>query len=119
MARGRSLGIRALDNILRNAIRFTSTRSSVEISCSVLDAQEAQITVRDFGQGISPDQYCTIFEPFVRLPSRGNGQGTGLGLAIAKQAVIAHGGSVCARNADTGGLSITIQLPLALPINPS
>ena len=110
---------RALDNILRNAIRFTSTRSSVEISCSVLDAQEAQITVRDFGQGISPDQYCTIFEPFVRLPSRGNGQGTGLGLAIAKQAVIAHGGSVCARNADTGGLSITIQLPLALPINPS
>ena len=110
---------RALDNILRNAIRFTSTRSSVEISCSVLDAQEAQITVRDFGQGISPDQYCTIFEPFVRLPSRGNGQGTGLGLAIAKQAVIAHGGSVCARNAETGGLSITIQLPLALPINPS
>jgi two-component system sensor histidine kinase CpxA len=109
---------RALDNILRNAIRFTSARSSVEISCSVLDAQEAQITVRDFGQGISPDQYRAIFEPFVRLPSRGNGQGTGLGLAIARQAVIAHGGSVCARNAETGGLCITIQLPLALPINP-
>ena len=110
---------RALDNILRNAIRFTSARSSVEISCSVLGTQEAQITVRDFGQGISTDQYCAIFEPFVRLPSRGNGQGTGLGLAIARQAVIAHGGSVCARNADTGGLYITIQLPVALPINPS
>jgi two-component system sensor histidine kinase CpxA len=110
---------RALDNILRNAIRFTSARSSVEIRCTVLCAQEAQITVRDFGQGISPEQYSAIFEPFVRLPSRGNGHGTGLGLAIAKQAVIAHGGSICARNADTGGLSIMVQLPVAPPLNRS
>jgi len=104
---------RALDNILRNAIRFTVTGSSAEIRCSVRNANEAQITVRDFGEGIPPEQFGAIFEPFVRLPSRGNGSGTGLGLAIAKQAVIAHGGSIYASNADTGGLSITIQLPVA------
>ena len=110
---------RALDNILRNAIRFTAIRSSVEISCSARNANEAHITVRDFGEGIPPEQFGAIFEPFVRLPSRGNGSGTGLGLAIAKQAVIAHGGSVCASNADTGGLSITIQLPVAPDVNRS
>jgi len=110
---------RALDNILRNAIRFTAARSSVEIKCSVYGASEARITVRDFGQGVSPDQFGAIFEPFVRLPSQGNGTGTGLGLAIARQAVLAHGGSVYASNVDTGGLSITIQLPIASPADQS
>ena len=110
---------RALDNILRNAIRFTATRSSVEIICSILGANEARITVRDFGEGISSDQFDAIFEPFVRLPSRGNGAGTGLGLAIAKQAVLAHGGSVRASNAETGGLAITIHLPVVLPMSQS
>jgi two-component system sensor histidine kinase CpxA len=110
---------RALDNILRNAIRFTAIRSSVEICCSARNASEASITVRDFGEGIPTEQFGAIFEPFVRLPSRGNGSGTGLGLAIAKQAVIAHGGSIYASNAGTGGLSITIQLPVAPSVNRS
>jgi two-component system sensor histidine kinase CpxA len=110
---------RALDNILRNAIRFTAANSSVEIRCSVPNANEANITVRDFGEGVLPEQFGAIFEPFVRLPSRGNGSGAGLGLAIAKQTVISHGGSVYASNADTGGLSITIQLPVAPAVNRS
>jgi len=51
------------------------------------------------------------------MASRGYSSGTGLGLAIAKQTVIADGGTVFLRNADTGGFSITIQLQVAPPTN--
>ena len=62
-----------------------------------------------------PSQSLTeLFTPFYRvnLARDRNTGGTGLGLAIAKQAIIAHQGNIFAKNNETKGLSVTIQLPL-------
>lgn len=57
---------------------------------------------------------CEIFPPFTRAPSKGEPDGAraALGLAIAQRAVVAHGGSITARNAPDGGLVMEIELPL-------
>jgi two-component system sensor histidine kinase CpxA len=74
----------------------------------------AELTVRDFGPGVPEAELEHIFEPFYRVSEareRVSG-GAGLGLSIAERTVKLHGGSISAEN-DTGGLSVTILLPLA------
>ena len=100
---------RALDNILRNAIRFTPEGGRVEVD--VLSHPDAivVIQVRDSGVGVQGDKLDAIFEPFVRASS--DRSGAGLGLAIAKQAVHANRGTIRALNREEGGLLIEITLP--------
>jgi two-component system sensor histidine kinase CpxA len=72
------------------------------------------ITVRDHGAGVPEQALAEIFRPFYRVDDardRGAG-GVGLGLAIAERAVRLHGGSVEAANVATGGLVVTIVLPI-------
>jgi two-component system sensor histidine kinase CpxA len=93
----RELLKRALDNVLRNAIRFTPEGSCVEVE--VLgnpDADLILIQVRDGGMGVQDDKLAAIFEPFVRGSS--DRSGAGLGLAIAKRAILANRGTIKARN---------------------
>ncbi len=104
----------AVENVVRNAIRYTPPGTSVDIS---LDATptHARIVVRDHGPGVPPDDLERIFLPFHRVGAsrdRDSG-GTGLGLSIAARAAKVHGGSVHAVNAADGGLQVTISLPLA------
>ncbi len=102
---------RAIDNILRNAIRHTREHTEVEI---VLRAKsdEVEILVSDRGPGVPEDKLELIFEPLVRLePHRGHRQGAGLGLAIAKRALHVHGGSITATNRTEGGLQVSARLP--------
>ena len=110
----RELLRRALDNILRNGLRFAREGGSVrvEVACSA-DKKIGIITVQDDGPGIAPDQEEMIFEPFVTLPNGATGanEGSGIGLAIARQAVIVNGGKIVARNSKGGGLTVTIELP--------
>lgn len=101
-----------LTNLLNNAVQFTP--SGGEIQLSVEDFEDhLEISVRDTGIGISPEDLPRIFEEFYR----GKGvetKGAGLGLAIAKKIVEAHGGRIWAESPDpkTGkGSKFTFTLP--------
>ena len=103
---------RAVENVLRNGIRYSPDKSPIELSLRENES-EATIAIRDFGPGV-PDQSLTrIFDPFFRVEEarNTNGGGSGLGLSIAKRAVHLHRGSIAAENA-TPGLRITIAIPL-------
>jgi signal transduction histidine kinase len=100
----------ALENILRNAVRYTAEGTDVEVSLRREPARTV-IRVRDHGPGVPDDMLRSIFVPFHRA---GNStDGCGLGLAIAERAVVAHSGSVRASNAQGGGLVVEMELPVA------
>jgi two-component system OmpR family sensor kinase len=99
---------RAVENVVRNAVKHTEPGTAVEITL-LGQTGKAILSVRDHGPGVAPPHLERIFEPFYRV----DGKGFGLGLAIAQAAVLAHGGSISAANPQGGGLRIDIQLPLA------
>jgi signal transduction histidine kinase len=112
----------AFENVIRNALAYTQdgTTVTVRLLRDPRDARNALIVVRDHGPGVAESELQRIFEPFYRTDSarmRSSG-GTGLGLAIARRAVEWHGGSICARNAEGGGLEVSIKLPPALGATP-
>jgi two-component system sensor histidine kinase CpxA len=102
---------RAIENILRNAIRYSPAGKPVEITLHDRGAT-AQITVRDYGPGVPAEALDRIFDPFYRVdPDRSRaGGGVGLGLAIARRAVELHDGALQASNADPG-LLVEIEIP--------
>jgi len=102
---------RALENVLRNAVKYTAEGTAVEVSLHMA-GEHAVLGVSDRGPGIPPGDLERVFEPFYRL-SGDTVKGFGLGLAIAQRAVLAHGGSIQARNREGGGLHMEIELPLA------
>ena len=103
---------RALENVIRNAIRHSSSGQHVEINFSLNTAlQYYNISIADRGRGVAEEKLSYMFEPFVRLYSSNDNEGFGLGLAIAYRAVLAHGGAIKAENRESGGLIVTIKLP--------
>jgi len=103
----------AIENVLRNAVRFTAAGTAVEVllrANSTIGAHEAIIVIRDHGAGVPEDELTRIFKPFYRLPdARGiESTGAGLGLAIAERIVHLHGGSIRAINEGSGGLSVAM-----------
>jgi two-component system sensor histidine kinase CpxA len=106
---------RAVENVLRNAVRFTPPGTAVEVTLARTD-EGATLTVRDHGPGVPEESLTDIFKPFYRVGddrARASG-GTGIGLAIAERAVALHGGEVVAENArgDGGGLTVRMTLPV-------
>jgi len=103
---------RALENVLRNAIRYSPEKTEVEVALNE-DEDDASITVRDYGPGVPDQAIERIFDPFFRVEEarNTNGGGSGLGLSIAKRAVCVHRGRIAAENA-TPGLRVTISIPL-------
>jgi signal transduction histidine kinase len=104
----------AIENIVRNAVRYTDDNSAVTVRVAARNAC-AVIDVEDHGPGIPPDRLDAVFQPFVRISEardRASG-GYGLGLAIARRVIDASGGTIHARNRDGGGLQVSIELPLA------
>lgn len=104
---------RAIENVLRNAIRYTADGTSVEMRAAAAGPGQVDIEVCDHGPGVVPSELDTIFLPFRRGGGRSDSDGFGLGLAIARRAVEAHSGSIRAANRPEGGLCVTITLPLA------
>jgi two-component system sensor histidine kinase CpxA len=109
----------AVENVVRNAIRYTQEGTSVEIELKSEDragVSEAVLRVSDSGPGVPADALGKLFEPFYRLDdARGRlTGGVGLGLAITERAVRFHGGRVAAFNRDGKGLLVEIRLPLIL-----
>ncbi|MCB9623118.1 MAG: HAMP domain-containing protein [Sandaracinus sp.] len=101
----------AIENVVRNAVRFTPEGTAVEVSASE-DADGFVVRVRDHGPGVPEAELDAIFRPFYRVSTareRASG-GTGVGLAITERAARMHGGSASARNAEGGGLEVRIRL---------
>ena len=107
----------AIENVVRNAIKYTKRDTTVEINI-LADAKSANsiiIQVRDHGPGAPEEMLAHLFEPFVRVEEARDrlSGGHGLGLAIADRAVRLYGGEIMARNEPDEGLSILIRLQLA------
>jgi two-component system sensor histidine kinase CpxA len=104
----------AIENVLRNAVRFTAAGTAVEVNLrasAAVGADEATIVVRDHGMGVPEEELARIFKPFYRLADSRDSTGAGLGLAIAERIVRLHGGRIRAMNEAGGGLSVEIVLP--------
>jgi len=102
----------ALENVIRNAVRYGPPGSRVEIEATRSDSQ-IDVMVRDSGPGVPEKDLELIFEPFYRVDAARNRAvgGDGLGLAIAARAVGIHGGRIQARNLEAGGLVVQLTLP--------
>ncbi len=106
---------RALENVVRNAIRFTQENSSIQFEANC-DSSGIVVVVGDSGPGVPEELLTRIFDPFVRADESrdsSSGGGVGLGLSIARRAVLLHHGSISAKNLHPG-LQLTITLPAAI-----
>jgi two-component system OmpR family sensor kinase len=100
----------ALENVVRNAVRFSAPGEAVRVGLRFERARgEYVVEVADQGPGAPSAELGSLFEPYVRRDRPGSG--FGLGLAIAKRAVVAHGGRIEAENGPEGGLRVRIRLP--------
>jgi two-component system sensor histidine kinase CpxA len=102
--------------VVRNAIRFSPAGGLISI---VAEAATTAVVIRvsDQGPGVPAELLGRIFEPFFRVGTardRDSG-GNGIGLAITARVVGLHGGSVSARNRDSGGLLVELRLPVSPP----
>jgi two-component system, OmpR family, sensor histidine kinase CpxA len=107
----------ALDNVVRNAVRYTAAGTQVEVHLRCVEVggvRSALVSVRDRGPGVPEKELSRIFHPFYRLAEARDRQsgGAGLGLAIASRIVELHGGTIHASNASGGGLQVDISIPL-------
>jgi two-component system sensor histidine kinase CpxA len=107
----------AIENVVRNAVRYTAEGTAVEISLlseTSGDERLAVITVRDYGSGVPEEAIDEIFRPFYRVEDARDRRtgGSGLGLAIAARAIHLHEGTIKASNATGGGLIVEIRLPI-------
>jgi signal transduction histidine kinase len=104
----------AIENVVRNAIRYTPAGTAVTVDACRGPA-EYRIAVRDCGPGVPPEHMEAIFEPFYRAPQRPDqdSPGFGIGLAIARRTIALHQGTITARNLAEGGFEITIHLPVS------
>ncbi len=101
---------RGVENIVRNALRFSTQGQQVTVTLTREDAWLV-VTVSDQGPGVDESKLSSIFDPFVRVNSPQAGKGYGLGLAITRKVALAHGGQVEAHNEPGGGLLILIRIP--------
>jgi len=102
----------AIENVLRNAVRYSPQDAPVDVSVARAESGVA-ILIRDRGPGVPDRDLERIFEPFYRVAEsrdRDTG-GEGIGLAITAQVMKAHGGSAKAANGEQGGFEVRLNLP--------
>ena len=102
----------AIENVVRNAVRYTPSESNVEIELRC-NGNSSRVIVRDHGPGVPEAELSKIFHPFYRLSDSREHRsgGTGIGLAITQEVARLHGGSAKAHNAQPQGLVVEIDLP--------
>jgi two-component system sensor histidine kinase CpxA len=107
----RELLRRAVENVLRNAIRYAPEGTAIEVSLRQQE-EHALMAVRDYGPGVPEESLANLFKPFFRVEADRNRDsgGVGLGLSIAQRAVALHQGTISARNVRPG-LLVEIELP--------
>lgn len=105
---------RAIENIVRNALRYSPPQELVTISLTTDDSlKQCYIDISDKGPGVPNEQLQTIFNPFYRVDTSRTKKtgGYGLGLSIAEKAVALHQGTIVAKNKIDGGLQVRITIP--------
>ncbi len=109
---------RAVENLVRNAIRYSPEDTTVDVSLSQVGSVY-RVSVRDHGTGVPEESLPSIFDPFYRVEKdRGRTSGgVGLGLSIAKRAVELHSGTMRAQNVKPG-LRVEIDLPVPVQTEP-
>jgi two-component system sensor histidine kinase KdpD len=105
---------RAVANLVRNALVHAPPATEVRVEGAVLGVRGV-LRVVDRGPGIPPDQRDVVFGPFQRLGDGSSTIGVGLGLAVAKGFVEAMAGQLLLDDTPGGGLTATVELPLAAP----
>lgn len=108
-----SLLASAIENVIRNAIRYGEPNSQIAVTLAARNGQ-AQISVANQGASLRLSDLARIFDPFYRVP---NGRadasgGQGIGLTITQKVMLAHNGGVTAENRSEGGLLVRMTLPL-------
>ena len=113
---------RALENVLRNAIRYSPPQGLVDIEIQTQMARNgasgstrmAEIRIADHGPGVPEASLSKIFGPFFRVDAsrQESTGGFGVGLAIAERSIHLHGGTIRAENRREGGLLILIRIPV-------
>jgi two-component system, OmpR family, sensor kinase len=98
---------RAIENILRNALRYSPENGTVLVRLTH-QAGNFHLSVIDDGPGIPKDTQASLFKPF---GISADGYGFGLGLAIASRAIAVHGGAITAANRVPHGLEMTVTIP--------
>ncbi len=103
---------RAVENVIRNAMRYAPHGTPVDIELAKFH-DAAVVSVRDYGPGVPEEALSRIFDPFYRVDSDRNraSGGLGLGLAIARRSVQLHKGKLTAQNAHPG-LLVTMEFPV-------
>lgn len=104
---------RAIENIIRNAIKYGNKKNTV-VDVSITETNECYaIQIGDNGPGIAEDNIEFIFSPFYREANAENSKksGYGLGLSIARNAIERHKGTMSAKNKKDSGLLVSIKLP--------
>lgn len=99
------------ENLIDNAIKFTTPDSPLEIS-AFAENNRVIVKVEDYGPGITPDEVDKLFEKFYRGRSLTSERGLGLGLALCHSIIKAHGGDIWAENREVGGAAFCFTLPL-------
>lgn len=102
----------ALENMLRNALRFSPPGEAVEVRLWGVEGAY-RIEIGDRGPGVPEDLLEAIFQPFFRIDKSraADSSSFGLGLALARRNLAAVGGSANAVNRENGGLAVTVTLP--------
>ena len=84
-----------LINLLSNAIKYNVKKGTVKVTCAESTPGRARVSIRDTGEGLSPEQLAQLFQPFNRLGQEAGGEeGTGIGLVLAKRLVELMGGVI-------------------------
>ena len=93
-------------NLLKNALEAVKDGGSIDIALSS-DDNDVITTVRDDGQGMTPEQVAHLFEPYRTSKEHG----TGLGLMISSRIVRDHGGTISVESELKRGTAFTIRIP--------
>jgi PAS domain S-box-containing protein len=101
----------AFDYIIDNAIRYNVPDGDIFVETALVDA-DAQVIIRDTGQGMSESERVHAFERFYRLDNAHTTPGFGLGLAIAQKIVLLHNGTIELESQPGVGTTVTVTLPL-------
>ncbi|OHD04895.1 MAG: hypothetical protein A2885_07870 [Sphingopyxis sp. RIFCSPHIGHO2_01_FULL_65_24] len=115
----RELLVRALSNLVDNALKYAAGGSAIRIGAHPMDGNTIDLTVGDDGPGLTSEQMAEAAQRFVRLdPARG-GTGAGLGLSLVETIAHLHGGTMRLESHSPHGLLVRLALPIAADRHPS
>jgi signal transduction histidine kinase len=100
-----------LANLLDNAIKYSPSGGVIEVTLVLPAADQAVISVRDYGVGIAPEQRQHLFDRLFQAHAQRYHGGLGLGLYLSQQIVQGHGGRLDAEFPTDGGTRFVIRLP--------